>query len=304
MQRRLDGLTLAAGAFTNLSRDHLDYHGSMEAYMAAKMRLFNTVLEPGAPAVINLDDVYGEAFASAARISGLDLMTVGAKGGRIRILDVERDGFAQMATVDIGAGPRRVRVPLVGAFQVSNALVAATLAAADGSVDLETALDALADIVGARGRLELVAYSPAGAPIFVDYAHTPAALEVALETLRPYVTGKLVVAFGAGGDRDRGKRPQMGAICDKLADVAIVTDDNPRTEEPATIRAAILAAAPGAIEIGDRGAAIREAVQMLKAGDLLVIAGKGHETGQIVGQTVLPFSDHDVARAALESLSA
>jgi UDP-N-acetylmuramyl-tripeptide synthetase/UDP-N-acetylmuramoyl-tripeptide--D-alanyl-D-alanine ligase len=296
-QRRLDGLTIAAGAFTNLSRDHLDYHGTMEAYMAAKMRLFDSVLEPGSPAVINVDDPYGEAFASAARISGLDLQTVGGKGSRIHVLDVERDGYAQLATVDIGTGPRRVRVPLVGAFQVSNALVAAALAAADGSVGLDAALDALADIEGARGRLELVAYSPAGAPVFVDYAHTPAALDVALTTLRPYVTGKLVVAFGAGGDRDRGKRPQMGEVCDRLADVAIVTDDNPRSEDPAEIRAAVLAAAPHALEIGDRASAIAHGIGIAGAGDVFLVAGKGHETGQTIKGVVHHFSDHEAVLA-------
>ncbi|WP_237155343.1 UDP-N-acetylmuramoyl-L-alanyl-D-glutamate--2,6-diaminopimelate ligase [Oryzibacter oryziterrae] len=299
MQRRLDGLTIAAGAFTNLSRDHLDYHGTMEAYMAAKMRLFDTVLEPGAAAVINLDDKYGEAFASAARISGLNLITVGAQGTGIRIIDVERDGFAQKVTVEVGSGQRSLRVPLVGNFQVSNALVAAALAAADGSVRIEDALDALSDIKGARGRLELVAYSPTGAPIFVDYAHTPAALEVALETLRPYVQGKLVVAFGAGGDRDRGKRPEMGAVCERLADVAIVTDDNPRSEDPADIRAAVLEAAPGALEIGDRAEAIRHGISLLGDGDIFLVAGKGHETGQTIAGVVHPFSDHEAIMDAL-----
>lgn len=299
VQRRLDGLTITAGAFTNLSRDHLDYHGSMDAYMAAKMRLFDTVLEPGAGAVVNIDDRYGEAFAAAARISGLNLMTVGAAGAAIRIVAVERDGYAQRVTVDIGQGPRTVRVPLVGAFQVSNALVAAGLAAAGGGVTLSEALDAISEIRGAKGRLELVAYAPSGAPIFVDYAHTPAALEVALETLRPYVDGKLVVAFGAGGDRDRGKRPEMGAAAERLADTVIVTDDNPRSEQPAEIRAAILAAAPSAIEIGDRADAIRHGISLLSDGDVFLVAGKGHETGQTVGDQVLPFSDHDAIREAL-----
>jgi UDP-N-acetylmuramyl-tripeptide synthetase/UDP-N-acetylmuramoyl-tripeptide--D-alanyl-D-alanine ligase len=305
IQRRLDGLDIAAGAFTNLSRDHLDYHGSMDAYMAAKMRLFNTVLQPGAPAIINVDDVAGEAFASAARISGLDLQTVGAKGGRIRILDVRRDGYAQIATVDIGAGPREVRLPLVGAFQVSNALVAAALASAPGSVGLDAALDALSSIEGAKGRLELVAYSPAGAPVFVDYAHTPAALEVALETLRPYVApgGKLVVAFGAGGDRDRGKRPQMGAVCDRLADVAIVTDDNPRSEDPAAIRAEVKAAAPHALEIGDRAKAIAHGIGLVGDGDIFLVAGKGHETGQTIAGVVHHFSDHEAVLDAMPGVT-
>lgn len=293
IQRRLDGVEVAAGAFTNLSRDHLDYHGSMEAYMAAKMRLFNTILEPGSGAVVNLDDVYGEAFAAAARISGLDLMTVGAAGSRIRILDVVRDGWAQIATVDIGAGPRPVRIPLVGAFQVSNALVAAGLASATGSVSLDDALDALDGIKGAKGRLELVGYAPSEAPIFVDFAHTPAALEVALETLRPFTKGRLIVAFGAGGDRDKGKRPQMGAVCARLADVAIVTDDNPRTEDAAVIRSEVLAACPGGIEIGDRTSAVARGIAMLGADDVFLIAGKGHETGQVIGRESVHYSDHE-----------
>ncbi|WP_075217157.1 UDP-N-acetylmuramoylalanyl-D-glutamyl-2,6-diaminopimelate--D-alanyl-D-alanine ligase [Mongoliimonas terrestris] len=298
VQRRLDGLKIAAGAFTNLSRDHLDYHGTMENYCAAKLRLFNALLEPGAGAVVNADDRYSDAFLAAARIAGLDVMTVGRGGKAIRVIDVTRDGFAQVVTVDIGAGPRTVRVPLVGAFQVSNALVAAGIAAAVG-VPLGEALDALGEIKGAVGRLELVAYAPSGAPIFVDYSHTPAALETALETLRPYVDGKLVVAFGAGGDRDKGKRPEMGAAAERLADVAIVTDDNPRSEDPADIRRDVLAGAPSALEIGDRAEAIRHGIGLLGDGDVFLVAGKGHETGQIVGGTVLPFSDHEAIRAAL-----
>lgn len=293
IQRRLDGVEVAAGAFTNLSRDHLDYHGTMEAYMAAKMRLFDTILEPGSGAVVNLDDVYGEAFASAARISGLDLQTVGAAGTRIRLLDVTRDGWAQVAMVDIGDGPRPVRIPLVGAFQVSNALVAAALASATGSVSLSDALDALDGIKGAKGRLELVGYAPTDAPVFVDFAHTPAALEVALQTLRPFTAGKLVVAFGAGGDRDKGKRPQMGEVCARLADVAIVTDDNPRTEDAAVIRSEVLAACPGGIEIGDRAEAVRRGIAMLGPDDVFLVAGKGHETGQIIGRESIHYSDHE-----------
>jgi UDP-N-acetylmuramyl-tripeptide synthetase/UDP-N-acetylmuramoyl-tripeptide--D-alanyl-D-alanine ligase len=303
VQRRLDGLTIAAAAFTNLSRDHLDYHGSMEAYLAAKLRLFDTVLEPGAAAVVNMDDRFGEAFAAAARIAGLRLMTVGAAGRTVKILSVERDGFAQLVRVETAEGVRAVRIPLVGAFQVSNAIVAATLAAAAGDVSLADALDAVSELKGAKGRLELVGHAPSGAPIFVDYAHTPAALEVAMETLRPYVDGKLVVVFGAGGDRDRGKRPEMGEAVERFADVGIVTDDNPRSENPAEIRAAILAAAPSAIEIGDRAEAIRHGISMLGDGDVLLVAGKGHETGQTVGDTVLPFSDHDAVRDALTETS-
>ncbi len=298
VQRRLDGLRLVAGGFTNVTRDHLDYHGTFEAYVAAKMRLFETVMEEGAAAIINLDDRHGEAFAAAARINGLDVRTVGRKGKAIRLVEVERDGFSQIVTVDFGKGPVSQRLPLTGDFQTSNALVAVGLAATSG-LSLADAFEAIGGLQGAPGRLERVARTEEGAPIFVDYAHTPDALETALTTLRPYVKKRLVVVFGAGGDRDRGKRPLMGEAAARLADVAIVTDDNPRSEEPAAIRAEILAGCPGAIEIGDRAEAIAAAVRDLHHGDVLLVAGKGHETGQTVGSRVLPFSDHDAVRAAL-----
>jgi UDP-N-acetylmuramyl-tripeptide synthetase/UDP-N-acetylmuramoyl-tripeptide--D-alanyl-D-alanine ligase len=298
VQRRLDGLRITAGAYTNISRDHLDYHGSFESYLSAKMRLFDTVLDPGASAVVNLDDAHGETVAAGARINGLEVITVGTRGSGIRLVSVEREGFAQRVTVDAGRGPRTVLLPLVGAFQVSNALVAAGLAIATG-VDADVAIEALAGLQGAKGRLELVAYAPSGAPVFVDYSHTPAALETALETLRPYVTNRLSVVFGAGGDRDRGKRPQMGEAAERLADSIIVTDDNPRTENAADIRAAVLAGTPSAVEIPGRADAIRHAVAALEPGDVLLVAGKGHETGQIVGTEVLPFSDHEEVLKAL-----
>jgi UDP-N-acetylmuramoyl-L-alanyl-D-glutamate--2,6-diaminopimelate ligase len=302
-QFRLDGVKLTAGAFTNLSRDHLDYHADEEAYFAAKMRLFDELLPDGAPAIVDLDEPWGIRAAAHAMKRGLTVFSIGRSGDELRLLDVTADAAGQVLDIDGVAGRRRVLLPLTGTFQASNALVAAGLAIA-GGVAPETAVDAMEGLTGAAGRLDLVGRTPDGAPVFVDYAHKPGALETVLTAVRPATTGRLIVVFGCGGDRDPGKRPMMGEIATRLADVAIVTDDNPRSEDPARIRAAILAAAPGAVEIGDRGEAIRRAVAMLKAGDLLVIAGKGHETGQIVGQTVLPFSDHDVARAALEGLTA
>lgn len=302
-QYRLDGVRLTAGAFTNLSRDHLDYHPTEEAYFAAKMRLFDELLPDGATAVVDLDEPWGIRAAAHAMKRGLRIFSVGRSGDELRLLDVTADAAGQVLDLDGVAGRRRVLLPLTGTFQASNALVAAGLAIA-GGVDPATAVDAMESLSGAAGRLDLVGRTPAGAPVFVDYAHKPGALETVLTAVRPATKGRLVVVFGCGGDRDPGKRPMMGEIATRLADIAIVTDDNPRSENPAAIRAEIMAAAPGALEIGDRAEAIRRAVALLQAGDLLVIAGKGHETGQIVGETVLPFSDHDVARAALEGLTA
>lgn len=302
-QHRLDGVRLAAGAFTNLSRDHLDYHPTVEAYFAAKMRLFDDLLAPGRGAVVDVDTEAGARAADHARARGLALLTVGRAGRDFRFVGSEPDGFRQIMTVEAGGRSRRVRLPLLGTFQVSNALVAAGLTVATGH-DLDRALAALEHLVGASGRLDLVGTTRDDAPVFVDYAHKPDALEKVLEALRPYTAGRLVVVVGCGGDRDPGKRPIMGSIAVRLADVAIVTDDNPRSEDPAEIRRQVLAAAPGAIEIGDRAEAIRAGVAMLKRGDILVVAGKGHETGQIVGDRILPFSDHEAARAALGEANA
>ena len=297
-QKRLDGVRLAAGAFTNLSRDHLDYHTTSEAYLVAKLRLFTELLPPRAPAVIDGDsDVAAEVVAAAKR-RGLKIFTVGAKGEAIRLLSTAREGFATRLSLEYEGQRWGVLLPLPGDFQVSNALVAAGLCLATGG-DAGAVFAALETLEGAPGRLEQVGERH-GAPVFVDYAHKPDALDKALATLRPFVQGRLAVVFGCGGDRDAGKRPIMGKIAARGADVVIVTDDNPRSENPAAIRAAILAAAPGAIEIGDRGLAIRTAIAMLARGDALLIAGKGHETGQIVGDSTLPFSDHEAARAALK----
>ena len=297
-QHRLDGVRIAAAGFTNLSRDHLDYHPSVEAYLAAKLRLFEDLVADGGTAVIDVDHEHGAAVVAAVRKRGLKLITVGRNGEGIRLLDAAIDGFAQRLTVAHAGKSYSLRLPLVGAFQIENALVAAGLVIATGG-DPGKVFAALSSLKGAKGRLDLIG-DRNGAPVFVDYAHKPDALEKALKALRPYVKRDLVVVFGAGGDRDKGKRPLMGAIAVKGAERVIITDDNPRSEEPASIRAAILAAAPGAIEIGDRREAIHTAVASLQKGDVLLIAGKGHETGQIVGARVLPFSDHDEAEAALK----
>ena len=301
-QYRLDGLRLAAGAFTNLTRDHLDYHESFEAYLAAKLRLFEVLLEPGRAAIIDVDHEHADAVMAAAKARGLSIMSVGRKGTGIRLVESVREGFSLALRLEHGGKNFGLHLPLLGEFQVENALLAAGIAIATGS-DPAAVFPALEHLEGAKGRLELVGLSR-GAPVFIDYAHKPDALAKALDALRPAVTGRLVVVFGAGGDRDRGKRPLMGAVAVAKADRVIVTDDNPRSEDAAAIRAAIMATARGAIEIPDRREAIRAAIAELRAGDVLLIAGKGHETGQIIGDRVVPFSDHEAVAAALKELAA
>ncbi|MDB5595976.1 MAG: UDP-N-acetylmuramoyl-L-alanyl-D-glutamate--2,6-diaminopimelate ligase [Hyphomicrobiales bacterium] len=301
-QRRLDGLKIAAGAFTNLSRDHLDYHPDLACYLAAKLRLFDTLLASGAAAVVNADSDVADQVIAAARTRGLRLFTVGRAGADLTLVSLVSEPDANRIVVRHAGRDHALHVPLAGDFMVSNALVAAGLCIATGSAP-DDVLAALEHLSGAPGRLERVG-DKQGAPVFVDYAHKPDALEKVLDALRPLARGRLMVVFGCGGDRDAGKRPLMGEIASRLADVVIVTDDNPRSENPAAIRAAILAAAPGALEIGDRGAAIKAAVEMLRAGDVLVVAGKGHETGQLIGRETLPFSDHEAVRAALKENAA
>jgi UDP-N-acetylmuramoyl-L-alanyl-D-glutamate--2,6-diaminopimelate ligase len=297
-QHRLDGLNVAAGAFTNLSRDHLDYHPTIQDYLAAKLRLFENLIVKDGSAVIDVDGEHADAVIAAAKARGLKLFMVGRAGNPLQLIDVAVEGFTQKIALAYAGRPYVLKLPLVGGFQVENALVAAGLAIATGS-DPDKVFAALERLTGAKGRLEL-AGNRNGAPIFVDYAHKPDALAKALEALRPYAKGRLVVVFGCGGDRDRGKRPLMGAIASELAEVVIVTDDNPRSEDPAAIRAEILKDATGAREIGDRAEAIRAGIAELRQGDVLLIAGKGHETGQIVGNRVLPFSDQDEVRKALQ----
>jgi UDP-N-acetylmuramoyl-L-alanyl-D-glutamate--2,6-diaminopimelate ligase len=300
-QYRLDGVRVAAGGFTNLSRDHMDYHPDVAHYLNAKLRLFRDLVPPSGAAVISADHDCSAQVIEAARKRGLRLLTVGTNGdGRgegIRLVAAGIDGFAQKLTLEHRGKTISVRLPLVGGFQIENALVSAGLAIATGS-DADAVFASLEHLEGAKGRLERVGERN-DAPIFVDYAHKPDALAKALQALRPYAKRKLVVVFGAGGDRDAGKRPLMGAIASENADHVIVTDDNPRSEKPEAIRAAILGATKGAREIGDRAQAIRAAIEELQPGDALLIAGKGHETGQIIGDKILHFSDHEAVAAAL-----
>jgi len=302
-QYRLDGVRIAAGGFTNLSRDHMDYHPDVAHYLNAKLRLFRDLIPPGGAAVISADHECSPQVIEAARTRGLRLVAVGAngdgKGEGIRLVEAGIDGFAQRLVLEHRGRRISLKLPLVGAFQIENALVSAGLAIATGS-EAGAVFASLEHLEGAKGRLERVGERN-GAPVFVDYAHKPDALAKALQALRPYAKRKLVVVFGAGGDRDAGKRPLMGAIASENADRVIVTDDNPRSEKPETIRAAILAAAKGATEIGDRAGAIRAAIDDLQPGDALLIAGKGHETGQIVGDRTLPFSDHEAVASAFAS---
>ncbi len=300
-QYRLDGVRIAAGGFTNLSRDHMDYHPDVAHYLAAKLRLFRDLVVADGAAVISADHDCSATVIEAARAKKLRILAVGRNGDGtgegIRLAGADVDGFAQKLTLEHRGNRYSVRLPLVGQFQIENALVSAGLAIGTGS-EPKAVFAELELLEGAKGRLERVAERN-GAPIFVDYAHKPDALAKALQALRPYARRKLVVVFGAGGDRDAGKRPLMGAIASENADSVIVTDDNPRSENPETIRAAILGAAKGAREIGDRAEAIRTAIAALQPGDALLIAGKGHETGQIIGDRTLPFSDHDAVAAAL-----
>lgn len=299
-QRRLDGAELSAAGFLNLTQDHLDYHHTMEAYREAKLRLFEELLPRGKVAVLNADsDAYG-AFAAAAVSAGQSVMSVGEAGQGLRL--VERTPTPDGQTLKIAARGQvfDVRLPLAGAFQASNVLVAAGLCIAAGE-PVEAVMAALETLEGAPGRLQRVGSGPRGGEVYVDYAHTPDGLETVLKSLRPHASGKLIVVFGAGGDRDNSKRPLMGKAATDHADLAIVTDDNPRTEDPSSIRAQILTAAPGAREVGDRREAIREGVALLGEGDVLVVAGKGHEQYQIIGSTVHFFDDVAEVAAALEA---
>lgn len=297
-QHRLDGVRIKAAAFTNLGRDHLDYHPTVEEYLRAKLRLFTELLPEDGTAVVNSDAEGGDRAIAAADDAGRRVFTVGRTGEGLKLERLVREGFAQRMSIAHEGRVFDIRLPLLGEYQAANALVAAGLALATGEV-AGRVLPAIQGLKGVKGRLEIIGGVRGGLAV-VDYAHKPEALEAVLDALRPFATGKLICVMGCGGDRDKGKRPIMGAIAVKKSDVVIVTDDNPRTEKPETIRAEILAAAPGAREIGDRAEAIAAGVAMIGEGDVLVVAGKGHETGQIVGDKVLPFSDHDEVRKALE----
>lgn len=302
-QFRLDGVRLTAGAFTNLGRDHLDYHPDIEAYLTAKLGLFERLLAPGQAAVVNTDGARAADVMAAARRRGLRLLTVGATGETLRLAAVTRTGFAQRLSIAHPGGTAEVDLPLVGTYQASNALVAAGLAIAAGE-PAEAAVAAITAIRGVAGRVEIIGEARGGIAV-VDYAHKPEALAAVLDALRPFVTGRLVCVVGCGGDRDRGKRPIMGRIATERCEAVIITDDNPRSEVPAAIRAEVLAGVSAEArarvkEIGDRAQAIHAAIGGIGPGDVVVVAGKGHESGQIVGDKVLPFLDRCVVEAALE----
>lgn len=298
-QHRCEGIPLAAAAFTNFSRDHLDYHGTMDDYFRAKMRLVSELLPPGAPLVVWTDDARSKDVIALARECGHDILSVGRMGETIRLTSQEPSPLGQALKLEHGGKSYPLTLPLIGAYQAANVLTAAGLALATGNSWDET-FSAMKRVAPVRGRLERAVITKAGAPVYVDYAHTADALEAAIEALRPHVDssrgGRLITLFGAGGDRDKGKRPDMGRVASRESDVVIVTDDNPRGEDPATIRSEILASAPGAIEVGGRREAIAEAVRMARSGDIILLAGKGHETGQIIGDRKLPFDDALVAR--------
>ncbi|WP_121114955.1 UDP-N-acetylmuramoyl-L-alanyl-D-glutamate--2,6-diaminopimelate ligase [Croceibacterium ferulae] len=305
-QYRSEGVPVAAGAFTNLSRDHLDYHADMEDYFAAKMRLFSEVVADGGAAVVWADDAWSDRAAEVARTRGLRVLSVGQQGEFLRLVGRDAGLLGQSLRLEHAGAAYTVNLPLIGAYQAANALVAAALVLATGG-DVATTLDGLTRLQPVRGRLERAAILANGVPAYVDYAHTPDALGSAIAALRPHTSGRLITVFGAGGDRDAGKRPEMGAVAAAQADMVIVTDDNPRGEDPAAIRRAVLAGAPDALEIGDRREAIRAALAEARSGDLVLVAGKGHEQGQIIGRggdaRVLPFDDVTVVRDCAASLT-
>ena len=300
VQYRLDGVKLAAVAFTNLTQDHLDYHADFNDYRSAKLRLFSELAPDGALAVVNADSPETPVFEEAAREAGLNLFSVGWRGADLKIRELSPRATGQVMDVLYQGNAYDVHLPLIGEFQALNALTAAGLAIGLGLAP-EAVFEAMATLTTVKGRLELVGEKSGGGAVFVDYAHTPDGLDVLLRAARPHTAGRLILVFGCGGDRDPYKRPMMGEIAAKHADVVIVTDDNPRTEDAASIRSSIMTACPEATEIADRAAAIQSGIAQLKAGDTLLIAGKGHEAGQIVGAEVLPFSDQDTAAQALES---
>lgn len=294
-QYRTEGLPVSAAAFTNLSRDHLDYHGDMDSYFDAKMRLFDEVVAPDGAAVVWADDAWSEKVIQRATKRGLRVLSVGVQGQALRLANRTPTQLGQTLEVEAGGRLYKVNLPLIGAYQAANALTAAALVIAGGE-DVAKVLELLGRVQPVRGRLERAVITKAGAPVYVDYAHTPDGLRAAIEALRPHTRGKLIALFGAGGDRDAGKRPQMGKVAAELADHVIVTDDNPRSEDPSAIRAAVMAGASGAEEIGGRRAAIAAAIARAGGDDIVLLAGKGHEQGQIIGDRVLPFDDVTVAR--------
>jgi UDP-N-acetylmuramoyl-L-alanyl-D-glutamate--2,6-diaminopimelate ligase len=306
-QYRLDGVRVRAAGFTSFGRDHLDYHATTDSYLAAKIRLFAEVLQPGGVAVLNADIPEYTLLRPAAEGAGHPVLSYGWQGRDLKIIRRTPTPAGQSVTLNLFGVEFAIDFPLAGEFQLMNALCALGLVITSETADLAAVeparfVAALEKLTGVRGRLERVATLPSGASVYVDYAHKPDALVAVLEALRPHTTGRLAIAFGCGGDRDPGKRPIMGEIATRLADRVIVTDDNPRTEDAATIRAAVMAGAHGAVEIGDRAEAIAAGIRELKAGDIFVVAGKGHEQGQIVGKTVRPFDDANVVRTAVAEI--
>ncbi|WP_371395461.1 UDP-N-acetylmuramoyl-L-alanyl-D-glutamate--2,6-diaminopimelate ligase [Fretibacter rubidus] len=299
-QSRLDAVKITASGFSNLSQDHFDYHDGMEDYFQTKARLFTELTPADAPVVINVNDDYGQRLAVTCKARGQHVMRVGWTGEDIRIDEVMPRAASQVLSLVVHGKRYTIELPLAGEFQVLNAVSALGLAMVTG-VETDVAVKALGHLRGVAGRMERAGQTKDGAPIFVDFAHTEDGLDKLLRSVRPHTMGRIIIVFGCGGDRDPDKRAKMGAVAAKLADVAIVTDDNPRTEDAASIRKAVLKGCPDATEIGDRAAAIKAGIDMLRADDCLVIAGKGHEQGQIVGKTVIPFSDVEVAKAALKA---
>ena len=300
-QRRTKGISFDVAVFTNLSQDHLDYHPDFDDYFNAKLGLFNRVAAEGAPAVINMDSDWSAKMAEGAKNAGHEIVTIGWRGRDLAITEIVPHPTSQTLCFSWRGEAFEVELPLIGEFQTSNALTAAALAVITG-VEPSKAFRALAKLKGVAGRLEQVGETREGAPIFIDYAHTPDGLDKLLRAVRPHTQGRVVLVFGAGGDRDPSKRAKMGAIAAKLADTVFVTDDNPRSEDPMKIRKQVLEGCPDCVEIADRSEAIKAAIQGLEAGDTLVISGKGHETGQIVGDKVLPFNEPQIVKAHLKAV--
>ena len=300
-QRRMEAVKVTLAAFTNLTQDHLDYHPDFEDYFASKARLFLNFMEPGAPAIINTDSEWGERMAALARERGLEVLTMGWRGEDLQICEITPRAASQDVVFRWKGDETRLNIPLVGEFQILNALAAAAITLT-GGIKPAIVFDTLAQLGGVPGRLDKVGETAAGAPVLVDYAHTPYGLDKLLRAARPHTKGWVIVVFGCGGDRDPDKRAKMGAIAQKLADIAIITDDNPRSEDPDLIRAAIKSGCPDGIEIADRREAINHGVGLLREGDCLLVAGKGHETGQTIAGVVHPFDDRAVSRDALDAL--
>lgn len=302
-QYRLDSVDVTASGFSNLTQDHFDYHPDVDDYFNAKARLFTQLTPDNAPVVINVNDEYGQKLAEMCEARGQKVVRAGWAGDNIRIDEVMPRSASQLIDLIVNGKRYKVELPLVGEFQVLNAVAALGLALETG-VSIDVAVEALGHLTGVAGRLEMAGRTKAGAPILVDFAHTEDGLDKLLRSVRPHTMGRMIIVFGCGGDRDPNKRPKMGAMAAKHADFAIVTDDNPRTEDPASIRSAVLKGCPDALEIGDRASAIRHGISMLDAGDCLIIAGKGHEQGQIIGDTVISFSDVEQVRLALAEMAA